>query len=80
MFSQTWYHSSCYKAQQTTQSENENTNDDINIKQQISYLVSNDTMDKNDKIVTTERNVKEFTSVESIFQKMAAMPEGGKSM
>ena len=80
MFSQTWYHSSCSKAQQTTQSENENTNNDINNKQSTSYLVSNGTSDKNDNMATTERNVKEYTSVEMLYQKMAAGPEGGKSM
>ena len=79
MFSQTWYHSSCSKAKQTTQSD-ENTNDDINIKQSTSYLVSNGTGNKNDNMVTTDRNVKEYTSsVESIFQKKMAGPPGGIS-
>ena len=50
-------------------------------KQPTSYLVSNRTSDKNDNMATIERNVKEYTSsVESIFEKMMAGPEGGKSM
>jgi len=51
-----------------------------NTKQPTSYLVSNGTSNNNGNMVTTERNVKESMSVNTILQQMMDGDVYGKSM
>ena len=74
------HHINVLQLQKNSQYPTPKTNNDINIKQSTSYLGSNGTSDNNDNMATTERNVKEITSVELLLQKMVDGPAGGKSM